>query len=528
MRLPVRPAATGGGNVGAVKLLADLRNGATWKRLVFLLVAFPLGIFYFTFLVTGLSVGIGLAITVTGIPLLIGMLFAWRGLARFERWLSAELLGTSLPEPYRSTEGQAFWERIRTRVKDPASWKDLLFLLLAFPVRTATFAIVVAVGGGALQALFAPAYYWAIPDGIELGLVEVDTLPEAIALVPLGAVLALLALHMTHWLAALHIGMAQLLLTTRPDPELEARVVDLQTSRARMVAAADAERRRLERDLHDGAQQRLVSLSLTLSLARQRAEAGEHGGLDQLVNQASEEASLALEELRDLARGLHPAILTNRGLAPALKDLAERSQVPVELLDAPSERLPAPLEATAYFVASEALTNMTKHAEASSGTLAARVEEDELVVEVTDDGTGGARASEGSGLSGLEDRLTALDGALEVHSPPGQGTRVRARMPLFGEPAPGEETAELEATAPDPLDLVALKRSRRRGVFRNHAAVFGVVLAMQTAIWAVTTAGYFWPVWTLIGWGALLALHAWFAFGNEPALSDRGPRPAPR
>jgi signal transduction histidine kinase len=202
---------------------------------------------------------------------------------------------------------------------------------------------------------------------------------------------------------------------------------ELRASRARMVAAADEERRRLERDLHDGAQQRLVHLGLLLRLARARLEADTAAGLA-AVDDAIGELTAATAELRELARGIHPAVLAVGGLAPALAALVERSRPRAELVAAPDERLPAAVEATAYFVVAEALTNITRYAAASSATVTAALNNGSLVVEVRDDGRGGADG-DGSGLRGLADRAAALNGELVVTSGAGHGTTVRMRLP---------------------------------------------------------------------------------------------------
>jgi signal transduction histidine kinase len=202
--------------------------------------------------------------------------------------------------------------------------------------------------------------------------------------------------------------------------------MDLAASRARIVAAADAERRRVVRDLHDGAQQRLVHTILTLKLAQKALEGGKDAGA--LVEDAREQAQLATSELRELSRGIMPSVLTRGGLRSAVEALAARTPLPVEL-DVGVGRLPAVVEATAYFVVAEALTNVAKHAHARSATIAAHLEADTLRVNVRDDGVGGARL-EGSGLTGLADRLAALDGHLRVASAPGGGTIVEAAIPL--------------------------------------------------------------------------------------------------
>jgi signal transduction histidine kinase len=211
--------------------------------------------------------------------------------------------------------------------------------------------------------------------------------------------------------------------------ELRARLDELQTSRSRLVEVSMFERRRLERDLHDGAQQRLVALSLQLGLAQRRLQEGENAAAGLMLDAARDELARALEELRELARGIHPAVLTDRGLEPALEALAERAPLPVSLEQMPAERLPAPVEAAAYFVVAEALTNVVKYAEASTAAVRIRRNGSYAVVEVRDDGVGGADPAIGTGLRGLADRLAALDGRLEVHSPPGEGTTVRAEVP---------------------------------------------------------------------------------------------------
>ena len=213
----------------------------------------------------------------------------------------------------------------------------------------------------------------------------------------------------------------------RLSAELRARIEELQASRARLVEAGDAERRRLERDLHDGAQSRLVALALKLRLARMQIEPGSNAAM--LLEESSAELQASLDELRELARGIHPAVLTDRGLAAALRALADRAAVPVEIEGVPSEPLPPAVETAVYFVAAEALTNVAQYARAQSATVTLARTAGEVTVEVADDGVGGADAASGSGLRGLSDRLAALGGRLELTSPPGGGTRVRARIP---------------------------------------------------------------------------------------------------
>jgi signal transduction histidine kinase len=209
------------------------------------------------------------------------------------------------------------------------------------------------------------------------------------------------------------------------DAELRARLEELRASRARLVEAGDAERRRLERDLHDGAQSRLVGLAMLLRSARRQTD----GELAEMLDRAQEELQTSLGELRELARGIHPAVLSERGLEPALEALASRAPVPVTVR-AEGERLPAPVESAAYFVVSEALANVAKYARATQATVIVRRSNGRATVEVSDDGIGGADAARGSGLRGLADRVAALDGSLSLDSPAGQGTRVQAEIPV--------------------------------------------------------------------------------------------------
>ena len=235
---------------------------------------------------------------------------------------------------------------------------------------------------------------------------ELDTTPE---LVNAAAAAAALALD-----------------NERLKADLRARVEDLRISRARIVEAADAARRRLERDLHDGAQQQLVSLALDLRLLRARLKGTD---LVPMVEELSDKLAVALAELRELARGIHPAILTDRGLGPAVQGLADRVPLPVDVDVELEERPAAQIEAAAYFVTAEALTNVARYARASEARVEIRRTGDGVVVVVSDDGVGGADIEGGTGLRGLQDRLAALDGRLSIESPPGEGTRLRAVIP---------------------------------------------------------------------------------------------------
>jgi signal transduction histidine kinase len=229
-------------------------------------------------------------------------------------------------------------------------------------------------------------------------------------------------------LAAASSAAAVAMEQERLDAELRARVAELQDARARYLRSGLEERRRLERDLHDGAQQRLVALSLQLGLAKSRI-ATDPEAAGELLEAARAELGHALEELRELARGIHPAILTDRGLDAALEALADRAPVRVAVDETPAERLPGAVEAAAYFVVAESLTNVAKYARAGEAHVSVTRVNGSAVVEISDDGVGGADTGQGTGLRGLADRLAVLDGVLEISSPPGEGTTVRATIP---------------------------------------------------------------------------------------------------
>jgi signal transduction histidine kinase len=479
-------------------------------------IALPLGIAEFSFLVTAIAFGVGTAITLIGIPVLIGTIYAWRWLAQLERRLIGALTAVHIPSPYRADPVGAGWsKRIHGRLADPATWKDLVFLLLQLALGIVSFTAAAVVLGLAAAWLAAPAWYWAVPDGIQLGVITVDTLGEALALVPFGALVAFVGIPALGLLGRGYGELASLLLGSNADPELTAQVTELEGARSRIIAAADAERRRIERDLHDGAQQRLVALSLTLRMAEARAQQGDPETTE-LVRSAGEEAGLALKDLRDLARGIHPAILTNRGLAAALDDLAARATVPVEVTAAPSERLPDEVEAAAYFVVSECLANVGKHAQASGAAVSVGAEGGALVVEVSDDGNGGADVANGSGIQGLRDRVGALGGRLAIESPAGGGTRMVATIPLVVQAPLADDAlvAERSVVLQD-ADADSLADRRRRRL-RVRLGVVGGISLVAVVIWALTGPDKPWIVWPLLGLGLVAALDAWFVLAGGP------------
>ena len=337
------------------------------------------------------------ALTIAAVP------FAFlAGLLRM-RYTRADIVG-DLVGRLQST-GSSIREAIATAVGDPS------LQLVYWRART----------GAYVTADGRPARLPA--DGEGRAFVEIAREGERVAAMIFDATLA----EEPELISAVSSAGALALDNERLQAELRARITELEESRARVLDAELSERRRIERDLHDGAQQRFVSLSMTLALL-DRGLAGA-GAERRLLASAREQLDLGLGELLELARGIHPALLTERGLAPAIEAMAARAPLEVRVLEVPRERLPAQVETAAYFIVSESLTNAAKHASAAAATVRIGRVNGTAVVEVSDDGVGGADPTRGSGLRGLVDRLAALDGALEVESPAGGGTRVQARIP---------------------------------------------------------------------------------------------------
>ena len=396
---------------------------------VYILSGFVLATAWWSLLVSLLALGLGLLVTLVGIPILVATMYLWMGIAETERWRARSLLGIDVPRPYRTLVAPTTLRRIWERATDPAVWRDLVYLLFVFfPLAIATFVIAVTVVGGRARVRRDALCTTARAAGVQFGdefPINVDTLPEALAcsLDRRSLLLAFLP-WILGLLAAAHAFTVRNLLGRRSAE----RVAELTQQRTEAVDAAVSERRRIERDLHDGAQQRLTALAIDLGRARAKLDSDPEGARA-LVEQAHEDSKQALAELRNLARGIHPAILTDRGLDAALSALAARSPIPVEISVDLDARPSVAIESTAYFVVAEALTNATKHAAATRLEVRITREEGVVVVEVEDNGVGGARIEPGGGLEGLTTRAATVDGTLTVSSPAGGPTIVRAELP---------------------------------------------------------------------------------------------------
>jgi signal transduction histidine kinase len=403
----------------------------TWKATLQAVLDLPFGIAWFTVIVTGLSVGFGTLITLIGIPVLLLLLLSSRVLSAVERARGRLLLDVDVPSPFRSLSVPGgWWPTIKTLVSDGAAWKALAFGLVLFPVGIAWFVVAVTVWSVALAGITYPTYAWALPQGSG-GLSGGDlVVVSSIVYFVLGLVLLVAAPYIMRGLAAVDRALVRALLGPSGTVQLQQRVEELAESREASVDAAEAERRRIERDLHDGAQQRLVALAMDLGLARERLDRGDDtAGTAELIGHAHDEAKRAITELRELVRGIHPAVLADRGLDAALSSVAARCPVPVQLDVDLAERPPAAVEATAYFVVAEALTNVAKHSYARQVWVRVAQRGPVVVVEITDDGVGGAVVHQSGGLAGLADRVKAVEGTMRLASPPGGPTTLMVELP---------------------------------------------------------------------------------------------------
>jgi signal transduction histidine kinase len=399
---------------------------------------FPLGIAAFVAVVTGLSLGAGLLVIWVGVAVLAVALLVARGFASVERAMMPAVLRRELPRPvYLRPEGGRV-RQLMTPLRDPQTWLDALHGIVAFPLAILGFVVTVTFWALALGGLTYGAWDWSLPDPstdphnqdvLEL-LGFQSTAGTRIALyTAIGVVGALILPFVVRATALLQAQLGRVLLTSRAATQAE--IGRLAGGRDAAVAAEAVALRRLERDIHDGPQQRLVRLQMDLARAQRQLERDPEAARSTLGDAAGL-ARETLEELRALSRGIAPPVLADRGLAAALAAVAARSPIPVELaVDLPTERLAPVAENTAYFVVSEALANAAKHSGATTCRVEVGCAGGVLRVVVEDDGVGGAVLAPGHGLAGLADRLRAVDGVLAVDSPRGGPTRLTAELPCL-------------------------------------------------------------------------------------------------
>ncbi|WP_411084962.1 sensor histidine kinase [Streptomyces sp. 061-3] len=361
----------------------------TWKEISYLLSNLPMALAGFVYTVFMIGVGVGLSVTVIGLPLLAAGLQGARLLGRAERGRARGLLGIRIDEPSSVALGrhdQGFFPWLWSSLKDPVGWRAVLYSFIRLPWGVLTFTVT-------LVSLFV---LWPVLPFTARLLTNADR------------------------------AMARGLLS--PSDELERRIAELESDRGVVVDTAAADLRRIERDLHDGAQARLVALAMGLGLAKEKLTEDPEAAA-RMVDEAHGEVKVALQELRDLARGIHPAVLTDRGLDAALSAIASRCTVPVRVgVDLPGRPAEA-IEGIAYFTVSELLQNVSKHSGARSASVEVWRSAERLLIRVSDDGRGGARMDGGTGMSGLAERLGAVDGLFVLDSPVGGPTTVTAELP---------------------------------------------------------------------------------------------------
>lgn len=427
------------GSRAPVGLRAPL-SARTWREFLYLFLSLPMASLMFAYAVAVIALSAGLVATFLGIPLLAGGLAGSRSLGSLERARARGLLELEVadPEPVRPRKpGLLGW--VGAVLKSGVSWRHLLYSLLHFPWALLSFVFAVSFWSIGWALLTYPLWRWTFPAYLDQPGIQMwgdgngngfflDTPVEIGFTSGIGLLLVLAGPWVIRGLTQVDRVMVLGLLGPS---SLATRVLQLESDRGVVVDTAAADLRRIERDLHDGAQARLVALAMDLGLAKEKL-AEDPQAAARMVDEAHGEVKIALQELRDLARGIHPAILTDRGLGPALSALSARCTVPVKVTVDLDRRPAAAIEGIAYFTASELLQNVSKHAQARSATLDVWRTADRIMVLVTDDGRGGAHTDAGTGLAGLAERLDSVDGLLIVDSPIGGPTAITAELPWRG------------------------------------------------------------------------------------------------
>ncbi|MFJ6635433.1 sensor histidine kinase [Streptomyces sp. NPDC091376] len=411
-------------------------EGRTWREFAYLLLSLPLSVVFFSLALALTAAGAGLVVTFLGIPVLAGALAMCRGFGAVERARARALLRLDVadPAPVRAQRaGLMGW--IGALLKSGVSWRHLLYALVHMPWAVFAFCVSLTFWTYGWSLLTYPLWQWVFPvyagvDGLQLyGDGTHNFYLDSPFELAVTSMIGLLFVLVTPWFIRGFAAVDRVLVAGLLGPSrLEGRVVELESDRGVVVDTAAADLRRIERDLHDGAQARLVALAMDLGLAKEKLSEDPQAAA-RMVDEAHGEVKTALQELRDLARGIHPAVLTDRGLDAALSSVASRCSVPVVVeVDLPARPVPA-IEGIAYFTVSELLQNISKHSGARTASVDVWRSEDRLLIQVRDDGRGGADSSQGGGLAGLAERLDAVDGLLVVDSPAGGPTVVTAELP---------------------------------------------------------------------------------------------------
>ena len=363
-------------------------DGRTWREIAYQLSNLPCAVIGFTYVCVWVYTGLLLSVTLVGLPVLAFGLIGCRQLGKWERERARRLLGMRIeePTPLRRAQHDGLLGWLWALLRDTVAWRHSLYAFIRLPWGVLTFCVMVV-------SLFV---LWPVLPWLSRGFTLVDR------------------------------AMVRGLLS--PSDELERRIAELKTDKMTVTDTASADMRRIERDLHDGAQARLVALAMDLGLAKEKLTEDPQAAA-KMVDNAHGEVKIALQELRDLARGIHPAILTDRGLGPALSALTARCTVPVTTHTDIPHRPAAAIEAITYFTVSELLQNISKHSQATQADVELWRTGNRLMLQVTDNGQGGATPTTGTGLAGLVDRLDSVDGLLLIHSPTGGPTTITAQLP---------------------------------------------------------------------------------------------------
>ena len=418
---------------GVLAVLAAPFAPRTWLAGADLVLSLVVGLVAFVIVTVLVVTGVGLiVVALTGLVLLVATAHLARFMAKVDRARIRTFLGHEIEAPAVPVRrpGQTFLSWQRSKVTSRAMWKPCLYQFLRLPIMVVVTSVAVALWSVAAALIALPIYIRpTVPGGSNWWFGAGAPPADAVAgLCAGGVVLLFIAPWVTRALTHVDLALAQSLLGPSRREDLSSEVARLSDSRARVVDATDAERRRIERDLHDGVQPRLVSLAITLGRARAKFDRDPEEA-NRLLSQAHDSAKEALSDLRDLARGIHPSVLDDRGLDAALSALVAGSPVPVTVDVNVPKRPSRTSEAVAYFFVAEAVTNVAKHADATHVAVTIRQNGAMMRILVADDGSGGATATPGGGLAGLTDRLAAVDGTLAVSSPPGGPTRLEAVIP---------------------------------------------------------------------------------------------------
>lgn len=419
-------------NSAAMTIVRRPLTAACWRETLYLIAGFATATAAFVVVVTGLSLSLSLSILVVGLPIAVAFIYLNRLFCSLDRLLAKLVLDRPIERPYRPLPQGSLLKRGLSVITSAAAWRDIAWMVVSFPVAVATFTVAVTAWATSLGLLTLPIW-WRINDTDSrfindlLGKGHFE--PLQLLGIPVGILLVIVSAWLVRACALAQASLAAELLRPTREAELETRVESLTHTRAGAVDAAVTELERVERDLHDGAQARLVALNIDLGLAEQRLAAGDDAAARTHIAEAREQAQVAMGDLRDLVRGIGPSILRDRGLEAALNSIAIGTTPPVNVdVELPPGK-PDAAETAAYFVCVEAIANAVKHA--AAGRIDVQVWRDgsgRIVAEITDDGSGGADPVPRSGLAGLQQRVAALDGTLSITSPPGGPTIVRAEI----------------------------------------------------------------------------------------------------